>query len=152
MKPPTCAFEPAVREAALHDRWTPELHQHADTCATCRDTLRVLEAMRLMSARSAASPPGVPPYHTIWLRAEYARTQRHRSQRRRFEVLATVALTAPAVALLFLLPPHRGVDPALLEPLASALNVFAGGIPAAAIVGLVTIALVWFADLRSHGA
>jgi hypothetical protein len=146
MKPTTCKLEPAVRDAALRDRWTAVLREHAAACDTCQESLDVLEAMRAISLRSAATLPEPPSHYAVWLRAEYAHAQRRRSRRRVLEALATVGVAGLGVVV-FLLWPPRG-EMAALAPVTNALEAFAGGIPAAATLGLVMLALLWFMDLR----
>lgn len=67
-----CPHEPAVIRAARGQALAGELSGHAETCASCREALRVAGALRELAAQSR--PKGsLPTAGQLWWRAEVVR-------------------------------------------------------------------------------
>ena len=104
-------------------------------------TLDVAQAMQTLAAQTVAPTP--PPYHVIWLRAEYARRQQRQARRDPVLTFAPAALAVALVTALFLwsgAPPHNLVRGSIA--LAARSSLFTGGVGLAVLLGFVMLAFV----------
>jgi hypothetical protein len=97
-----CLHEPAVIRAARGQALTGELLGHAETCASCREALRVASALRELAAQSR--PPGpLPTAGQIWWRAEVVRRLSGNPGEREIRPAVWAELVGVAVAFTVLL-------------------------------------------------
>ncbi len=94
-----CSFESAVTAAARSDAWTAELREHVSGCASCRETVGMLQAMQRLATQTLAPVP--PPYQTLRLRAEFTRRQHHYARGVPIQTWVPAAVAAVLVAGLF---------------------------------------------------
>lgn len=72
MEPTPCPHERDVIRAARGQKLAGELRAHAESCESCRETLRVAGALRELAALSRPTGP-LPTAGQLWWRAEVIR-------------------------------------------------------------------------------
>jgi hypothetical protein len=97
-----CPHEPAVIRTVRGQALTSDLLGHAETCASCRETLRVAGALRELAAQSR--PPGtLPTAGQLWWRAEVVRRLSGNPGEREIRPAVWAELVGVAVAFTVLL-------------------------------------------------
>ena len=66
-----CRWEYDVVTAIKSDRWTDELHMHAETCPDCRQTVLVATMMQQTATRTIAELKVPVSYRVPWLKAQF---------------------------------------------------------------------------------
>jgi predicted anti-sigma-YlaC factor YlaD len=153
MKLPSCSFEPSVQEAVCSDEWAPALREHVAGCASCQETVRIVQTMQRLAAQTAADAPPAPPYRAIWLRAEYAKRQRRWARLRVFQTLVPAGLTVVGACALMAWKGaslREALALAWSDVAASGSTLLTGGIPVAVLIGVVVITFALMEDVLSR--
>jgi len=150
MKATPCPFEAMVTAAARAEELTPALRDHVSGCRSCQEALDVVRAMHRLAMQTVAPP--VPPYHGVWLRAEYARRQRLRSRR---ELVQTMVPAAAATVffsglMIWRRPPLHDLVRGSIDLAISMSSVFTGGVALAVLLGFVMLMFVLMEDSSSR--
>jgi hypothetical protein len=119
-------------------------------CASCQETLAVVQAMQQLATQTVSPTP--PPYHVVWLRAEYARRQRLRARRGPVQFLVPAALAVVLVAALFLWTgaPPRDLMRESIDLAAGMSRLLTGGVGLAVLLGFVMLAFVLMEEPSSR--
>jgi hypothetical protein len=89
MRGVTCDQEHSIVKAVASDEWTPQLQEHVEGCASCRDVVVVSRALRELAA--ASKPARLPPAAYVWWKS---RLRRRRAVQRRVSRLISITQTA----------------------------------------------------------
>jgi hypothetical protein len=148
MKRETCSFEAQVIAAARSGVWTAALREHADGCASCRESLEVFAAMQRLATEALAPTP--PPFAVMQLRAEFARRQALDARR---DPVQTYVPAAVAVVLLagwfwWIGAPPQDVVRASIDLATSASRGFTSGLGLAIVLGLAMLTFVLMEEGR----
>lgn len=137
-----CSFEAQVIAAARSGSWTSALREHADGCASCRETLAVLPALQRLATQTLAPTP--PPFATMRLRAEFARRQELRARRAPLQTYLPAALAVVLLVGVFLWhgAPPQDVVRSSIDLATSASRVFTGGLGLAIFLAFAMITFV----------
>jgi hypothetical protein len=137
-----CEYFAAIISATKTNQWTDALRNHAATCSRCKETMAMTTMMKELIAEDRPHP--LPNYHTIWLKARYARKQERLTK---FDLFALVGVSLSGIVglvglLFWIFPQVFGKLVAI--PVISGLqltNVFSFGTPTFILAGLVVT--VW---------
>ena len=135
-----CPHEPAVIRAARGQALAGELSGHAETCASCREALRVAGALRELAAQSR--PPGtLPTAGQLWWRAEVVRRLGGNPGEREIRPAVWAELVGVAVAFTVLLLFVTLQASSLLGLMAGRVALDGGALTKLLVVGLLPLAV-----------
>jgi hypothetical protein len=148
MKREPCSFEAQVIAAARSGSWTPALREHAEGCASCRETLAVFPAMQRLATQTLAPTP--PPFAVMQLRAEFARRQELDARRDPFQTYVPAAVAVVLLAGLFwwIGAPPQDVVRTSIDLVTSASRGFTSGLGLAIVLGLAMLTFVLMEEGR----
>ena len=87
-----CEQEAAAVRAAHSGRWEPTLRAHVDSCAVCRDAVKVVGAMNSLMVSEGDQIPSAPDPRLVWLKASFAERQKRSAVVSRIAAVAYASL------------------------------------------------------------
>ena len=76
MSDQSCDKEAAVIRAARTGQWEPMLRTHLDSCAGCREAVKLAAAMKSLVLAESDQTPATPDPQRVWLKAAFAERQK----------------------------------------------------------------------------
>lgn len=71
-----CEQEAAIIRAARSGKWEPTLRVHLNSCAVCREAVKVVTAMNSLLLEGSSQIPPIPDPRLVWLKASFAERQK----------------------------------------------------------------------------
>lgn len=87
-----CEHGAAIIRAARTNDWEPSLRAHFDSCAVCREAVKVARAMASLIEAESVDIPSAPDPQRIWLKAAFAERQKRQTRVARFVGVAYALL------------------------------------------------------------